>query len=76
VWWYTPVIPALRRLRQEDKRVQSQAGLHRKTLSQTNNTAPHQKKSAPIHIMECDLTIERNEALTPWLNLEPVMPHM
>jgi hypothetical protein len=31
-WWHTPVIPALRRLRQ-DSRVQGQPGLHSEALS-------------------------------------------
>jgi hypothetical protein len=35
VWWFKPVIPGLRRLKQEESRVQGQPGLHRR---------PHLKK--------------------------------
>jgi hypothetical protein len=47
VWWYTPVIPAFRRLRQKDcnfkptwvtQQVPGQPGLYSEILSQKNKT--------------------------------------
>jgi hypothetical protein len=41
VWWFTPIIPALRRQRQEDL----QPELHSKTLSQQNETKKQNKQN-------------------------------
>jgi hypothetical protein len=48
VWWYMPVIPALRRLRQEESQVQGQPGLHSKTRLKKQNKHQKSKKVIPL----------------------------
>lgn len=52
-WWYTPLIPPLRRQRQADGWVSVQAGLWRVTLSRNKTKTPQEEKDFILFMNIC-----------------------